>query len=69
VSPKYTVFNVKLVNIITIRVVTFNDGFGALYGTLIPQMLRNSVHRTVVKEFNLMGAIPLCSSKCMYITV
>jgi len=32
-------------------VINFNDGLGALYGTLIPQMLRTSVHRTVMKEF------------------
>jgi hypothetical protein len=31
-------------------VVTFNDGFGALYGTVIPQMLRASVHRTIKKK-------------------
>jgi hypothetical protein len=47
----YTVLNIKLVNIVTIMVITFKDGIGALYGTLIPQMLRTSVHRTVVKEF------------------
>ena len=40
---------------IKIMVITFNDGFGALYGTLIPQMLRNSVHRTTVKEFKLLS--------------
>ena len=49
------VFNVKLVNIITIMVIIFNDGLGTLYGTLISQMLRTSVHRTVVKEFKLLS--------------
>jgi len=36
-------------------VITFNAALGALYGTLIPQMLRTSVHRTVLKELKLLS--------------
>ena len=42
-SPKYTVLNIKLVNIITIMVINFNDGLGALYGTLTLNLLTTTI--------------------------